>query len=112
MAARFFAADVVYEDDPAWPDHQTARGRDAFVERFDDFLDAWGGEYEFEVERVEAAGEKVASIVVLRTKGTSSGVRQSHRWGLVFELRDGLVIWLRPYVDANEALGALEGPER
>jgi ketosteroid isomerase-like protein len=104
MATEFLAPDVVYSDDPAWPDSRAARGRSAVIARFEDWIGAWGGEFDSDIERVEGVGDQVVGIFVVRTEGTSSGVPQSHRWGFVFELRDGLILRFRAYLDPAEAL--------
>jgi ketosteroid isomerase-like protein len=111
MATEFLAPDVEYEDDPAWPDHRAASGRDAVVARFEDWIGAWGDEFDSDIERVQAVGDRVVGIFVVRTRGTTSGVPQSYRWGFVFELRDGLVVRFRAYLDPIEVLRAAGLPE-
>jgi ketosteroid isomerase-like protein len=111
MASEFLAPEVEYEDDPAWPDRRVAHSRDAVVQRFEDWIAAWGDEFDFTSERVQAVDDQVIAIFVVRTKGTTSGVPQSHRWGFLFELRDGLVVRFRAYLDPGEALRAAGLPE-
>jgi hypothetical protein len=38
-AARYLSADVVYEEDPVWPDAGSFRGRNALVARFLEYRD-------------------------------------------------------------------------
>src|SRR5262245_20874110 len=99
FADQFLTPDVLYEDDPQWPDHQTARGKDEVIRRFEDFFEAWGQEWDATIERVVDSGDhRVVATFTLRTTGTTSGATQSYTWGYVFELQDGLIRRFRAYL--------------
>jgi hypothetical protein len=58
ISARYVADDIVYEEDPVWPDADTYRGPDAILKRFLEYFEVLG------MERIEAgeifdAGELV-----------------------------------------------------
>jgi ketosteroid isomerase-like protein len=104
----FLTEDVFYEDDPKWPDHRTARGKQEVIDRFEEFFEAWGEEWDAPIDRVVDGGEgRVVAIFTLRTVGGASGAEQEYRWGYLFELRDGLVFHFRAFLDPDEALAAV-----
>ena len=60
-----------------------------------------------EVDQVIAQGDRVALTV--RFSGNSAeGVPNSHLWGYVSRLEDGLVAEVNSYHDAGQAIAALE----
>jgi ketosteroid isomerase-like protein len=111
-APQFLHPEVEYEDDPAWPDYRTASGRNEVIQRFEDWAEAWSDGFgAVDFDRVEGVDDRVVAIFLLRHRGKATGMEQSHRWGCVFQMKDGLVIRFRVYLDPAEALRAAGVPE-
>ena len=107
FAQKFLTDDVLYEDDPSWPDRQTAHGKEEVIQRFEVFFEVWG-DWDATIERVVDSGDdRVVSTFTLRTTGSTSGATQEYTWGYVFELRDGLIWHFRAYLDPTEALATI-----
>ena len=75
-----------------------------------DWIDAWD-DWEWEVESLREAGEKVVGIMRQSGRSKSTGVRAEMRFGQVFTLRDGKQIRMEMYATSAEALEAAGLPE-
>lgn len=67
------------------------RGHAGFVRWVQDWSSAWGA-FSFTPEEVIDAGDRVVVVARLTARGRSSGVELERRDGMVFELREGLVV--------------------
>ena len=106
---KFWHPDVVYHEAPDFPGAGTFHGREAVKARFAEYVDLLGTA-RADVERVEVRGERAAWSV--RFAGRSSeGVPNSHTWGYVGQIADGLVTEVRAYYDAEDAFRALEAED-
>ena len=56
---------------------------------------------------LQDAGDKIVSIIHVRSQGSRSGIAWEHRWGYVGSLRDGRWLELRAYYDPTKALEAV-----
>ena len=104
--AEFWHPDAVYHEAPDVPGAGTFRGRAAVLERFAEYVDLLGTT-RAEVERVATRGDTVAWTVRF-TGRSSEGVPNSHTWGYVSRIVDGLVTETQAYYHAEDAFRALE----
>ena len=85
----------------------TRRGLAAFaaaVEKTDEGWEAW----EMELERLQAAGDRIAAVVRYRARGRGSGVELEGRESALWTIRDGKAVryeWFHDPSDAFDALG-------
>src|SRR5690242_15418214 len=96
---RWFHPEVVYEEDPRWPDSSTYRGRDAVLERLRDLTTVLG---EMEIV-IDDLTEAPVGRFGFRGAGSGSGAPYEHLWGYVYELRDDKIVHVRAYIDPDEA---------
>ncbi|TMK97828.1 MAG: DUF4440 domain-containing protein [Actinobacteria bacterium] len=84
----------------------TRRGLAAFaaaVEKTDEGWEAW----EMELERLHAAGDRIAALVRYRARGRGSGVELEGRESALWTIRDGKVVRYEWFHDPNDAFDAL-----
>ena len=82
-----------------WPDRQNYRGVAGLRVFLTEWLEPWD-DYEFEVEELHDAGEKVVAIL------RESGVRVDQRFTQVLSFRDGKQIRAVTYASREEAFEA------
>jgi ketosteroid isomerase-like protein len=71
-------------------------------------FDAWES-YRLEPEEVrDVDEERVLAIVREIARGRSSGLEVESRWGYLMTIRDGLVVRVEAYRDADRAVEAVE----
>jgi ketosteroid isomerase-like protein len=92
---------------PGLPGHPPSyRGRDGFVA----FMRTWTEDFEdfaIEFERfIDAPGNRVVALTLQQATGKGSGVPVELRFGVVFEIEDGLIVRIRNFPDLTEALEA------
>ena len=88
-----------------WPDQQNYRG----VEGLRAFIAAWlapWDEYEFEVEELHDAGDKVVAVLHESGRSKAGGVRVEQPFSQVLTFRDGKQIRAVTYASRDEALQA------
>jgi ketosteroid isomerase-like protein len=86
----------------------TRRGLAAFVaavEKTDEGWEAW----EMELERLHAAGDRIAALVRYRARGRGSGVELEGRESALWTIREGKVVRYEWFHDPNDAFDALGG---
>jgi len=69
------------------------------------WLDAWDDAWD-EVDEIIEVGQTVFTAIRVHGRGRRSGMEVSQRLFDVFELREGRVVRVREYLDADEALKA------
>ena len=77
-------------------------GHDGLRRFFADLREAWEV-WMPQPERFESAGDTVLVIGSTEFRGKGSGVEMTQKWGQVFRLRDGKVLWSKIYSDRDEA---------
>ena len=82
-------------------------GHDGLREYFNDVGDAWEGQIRLEPEGYFDLGENTLAIYVLHGHGRQSGVEVTMPFAQVIRWRDGLVVHLKAYADAEDALSEL-----
>ena len=100
--------DVEWHPPPDIPNAAPARGRDALIANFRDWLGAWDYYRTTPEEVLEGAGNTVLVFALESGRGKDSGIEvHSRRITQVYELRDGKVVWFKAYLDRGEALEAV-----
>jgi ketosteroid isomerase-like protein len=100
------AADVEFEEDPAFPEAAVFRGREEILEYLAGFQAAMA-DHRFEVEELRDLGDRVLALLHETARGRSSGVDVDQRPAFLHEFRDGLIVRVRAYLDRAEALAAV-----
>jgi ketosteroid isomerase-like protein len=99
----FAAPDIVYAEDPVWPDAGTYRGRDAFLKRFLEYAEILQiGRVE--IEEVLDAGDSVLAEVRMTFLSGGAGSDLDHLWAYTARLDEqGRVTHWRAWFDPKEA---------
>jgi ketosteroid isomerase-like protein len=102
-----FAADAEWRPPRGFPGPEVFRGREGFVE----FMHTWTEDFEdftLRLERlIDAGDDRVVGLFHHKAIGRASGVPVEVHQGLVYELKDGLVIRCQNYLDHASALEAV-----
>jgi ketosteroid isomerase-like protein len=105
-----FDWELVHEDveihDHDVLDARDYRGPSGFVRWVRDWASAWA-DFSFEPEELIDAGDRVVVVARLKATGRSSGVELERRDGMVFELREGLVVRVDYFNSRRQALEAV-----
>jgi hypothetical protein len=105
------APEFAYEDN-ILPDHagETYRGLDGMRRASTGFVEPYA-EMVYDLQRIVGSGDRFVSIHGVRAKARYSGIVQDLRAAYIWTYRDGRLIHLRAFRDADEALkaAALEG---
>jgi ketosteroid isomerase-like protein len=99
------AADVEYVSPPTMPGSTTYRGHEGVLQWFVDWRAEWT-DYELELERIEAIGDRVLTVERSRATGKRSGIAVDMRSFSVFTLRGGKVVRWQGFAAEDEALEA------
>jgi ketosteroid isomerase-like protein len=79
-------------------------GHDGLRRYFEDLADAWGDELHIEIEAFLDLGEHTLAFNVTRACGSHSGAQVTMLQAAVATWRDGLMVYIKAYVDRQEAL--------
>src|SRR5262245_14211603 len=102
-AARILDPEVELHPPAEDPDVEPVyRGPDGFGTWLQTWLEAWE-EFEFRIEEVLDAGDRVVVIYSQRGRGKASGVEIENRLGAVATVRDGRIVRGDLYLDPDEA---------
>lgn len=85
------------------PDAGTYRGHDGFARWMEDWGRAWET-YSMRPEEFIDAGDHVVVIVVMAATGSGSGLTVRRQDGLVYELRDGMIVRIDYFNNRRDAL--------
>jgi ketosteroid isomerase-like protein len=100
------AEDYVCEDVPDLPDHATYKGKEGARERYRHFREMWA-DWTWEPEEfIDAGGEVVVAMVVMRAQGKGSGAPIELQGAFVYEIRDGKIVRDRAFTSRSDALEA------
>jgi ketosteroid isomerase-like protein len=94
----------------AWAEQQVYRGHDGVRRFVADWLEAWA-DYDFEVDDVVEAGERVLVLGHQHAMAKGSGVPVEMHGAHVITLREGLITHVRLYSSQEDALRDLGVPE-
>ncbi len=104
-ATEFLAQGVEFREPPEQPGARVARGRDAAIEYFTAFDDAWE-EHRSDPEEIRALdAERVLLLSVERFRGRD-GIEAAQPAGTIFTLRGGKVVLWEAFWDRKTALDA------
>ena len=104
------ADDIEFEEDPAFPEAGTYRGRDEITRYLASFQEQMA-DHRFEVEELRDLGDRVLALLHETARGTSSGIDVDQHPAFLYEFRDGAIVRVRAYLDRAQAFEAvgLEG---
>jgi ketosteroid isomerase-like protein len=97
--------DVELITDPEWPE-PSVHGKAAVAEYAKEWRSAWD-QLQMVLEPIVSDAERVACRGAWESRGAASGVAGTLPFGLLFTLRDGLVVRQRWYRDPEEAVAEL-----
>ena len=98
------AADVVYEEDPAWPDAGLFRGREAVLRRFLEYADLM---HLTGINRGAITDTGDAVLAELRLEMLASGAGAvEFVWTYTMQVEDGRVTHFRAWYDPDQAARA------
>jgi ketosteroid isomerase-like protein len=101
-----YASDFVWDmsNYRGWPEQAIYEGIDGMRR----FLAEWSRvfDWEYEVESLHDAGDRMVTIVSQRGRTSSAGPAVEMCNGLVWTLRDGKIVRVENYADPDEALRA------
>ncbi len=69
-------------------------------------------QFRYEVDDLVDAGDSVLVLSRIRARGVQSGATGAQHGAILFQLRDGLIVAYRSYMDRKEALAAVGLGER
>ena len=69
-------------------------------------------QFRYEVDDLVDAGDSVLVLGRIRARGIQSGATGTQHGAILFQLRDGLIVTYRSYLDRTEALAAVGLDER
>ncbi len=87
------------------PDAGTYRGRDGFLSWVEDWESAWES-YSMRPENFIDAGDRIVVLLHMTATGGGSGVTVRRQDGMVYELRDGLIVRVDYFNNQRDALAA------
>jgi ketosteroid isomerase-like protein len=101
---QYTAADVVYEEDPVWPDAGLFRGREAVLRRFLEYPDLM---HIAGMSRGEITDTGDAVLAELRIEMLGSGAGAvEFVWTYTMQVEDGRVTHVRAWYDPDQAARA------
>ncbi len=89
-----------------WPEKQLYPGLDGAREFMAEWTAAWD-DWQWSLESLHDAGDKVVGILRQSGRSKTTGVRVEMRFAQVFTLRDGKQLRTEMYADPAEALAAV-----
>jgi ketosteroid isomerase-like protein len=105
VAERFMAPDVLYEEDPVWPDAGVYRGREATVRRFLEYRELVHL-HGIAPGDVSDAGDLVVAQVRIEMLGGEGGQALEFLWTYTLRLEDGQITYFRAWYDPEEGARA------
>ena len=98
---QYTAADVVYEEDPVWPDAGSFRGREAVLRRFLEYIDLM---HLAGMSRgpITDAGDAVLAELRLEMLASGAGAVE-FIWTYTMQVEDGRVTHFRAWYDPDQA---------
>jgi ketosteroid isomerase-like protein len=97
----YLAEDVVWEEDPEWPDGQTWHGHDGVRTAFRERLESTS--IAVAIDELISRGERVLTLMTWTAEGQGSGATAVLRPGVIYELEGELVKRARFFLDQRRA---------
>ena len=101
ISAEYAAEDIVYEEDPVWPDASSYRGQDAILKRFLEYFDVLGMR-RIEIGEIIDAGDLVFLEFRAHMGLGAEGENVSFLWGYTVRVEKGRVVHFRAWFDPEE----------
>jgi hypothetical protein len=102
LVNEYTAANLLYEEDPIWPDAGVFRGRAEVYRRFLEYADLMHIE-RASVGQVIDAGDSVLAEIRIEILRSDVGETVEHLWTFTAQVEDGLIAYLRGWHDPDEA---------
>jgi ketosteroid isomerase-like protein len=102
----YLAEDVVWEEDPEWPDGQTWHGHDGVLAALRERLESTS--ITVEIDELIVRGHKVLTLMSWSAEGAGSGATAQLRPGAVYEFEGELVERTRFFLDQGRAREAFD----
>ena len=96
-----YDGDIEMIPGPDWPDPAVI-GKAAFRSYIDEWRSAWASSY-FDLHAIEAVGELVIAAGAWDNRSAITGIGGTMPFGILFTLRDGLVIRHQWFLDLGQA---------
>jgi ketosteroid isomerase-like protein len=103
----YLAEDVVWEEDPEWPDGQTWHGREGVRTAFRERLESTS--ITVVIDELSSRGERVLALMTWTAEGRGSGATAVLRPGVIYEFEGELVKRTRFFLDQTRARQEFEG---
>jgi len=100
----FYADDIEMVTDPGWPEPSTS-GKEALARSSEDWRASWE-KIDIDVGRIEARADVVLAEGAWDSRGAASGIGGTMPFGILFTLREGLIVRLQWFLDPAEARSA------
>jgi ketosteroid isomerase-like protein len=97
----FLSEDVVWEEDPNWPDTQTWHGREGVRASFEERLDSTA--IVPEAEEVHELPGRVLTLMLWTAEGEGSGAVATLRTASIAYFEGELIVRLRLFLDRDQA---------
>jgi ketosteroid isomerase-like protein len=104
-AGRYLTEEVVYEEDPVWPDAGTFHGRDATVRRFLEYRDLVHLENVAPGDVIDA-GDLILAQARIEMLGGDEWPALEYLWTYTVRVENGQIAHLRAWYDPDEAARA------
>lgn len=102
----FYTEDVVWEEDPEWPDGQVRHGREGVRRAFDQRLDATSIAVDF--DEIIERGESVLVLMTWMAEGLGSGATAVLRPAMIQDFRGFLIERARFFIERERARQVFE----
>lgn len=96
-----------FHEDPAFPEAGVYRGPQEIRAYLSQFRESMA-DHSFEVEEVREIGDTVLSLLHERARGKASGADVSIRPAFLIRFGNGKIVWVRAYLDRDQALADAE----
>jgi ketosteroid isomerase-like protein len=93
--------DVVWEEDPDWPDSETWHGRDEVRVRFPQRLEST--DFDPEIEEVVEGDDRALVLMRWTAHGRGSGATADMRVGVIYDFEGELIARVRFFLDQERA---------
>ena len=99
-------ADIVWREDPGWPDHAEVTGVDAIRELLKDRVES--SDFGITIDELIDGGDRVLALLRWTVHGRASGAQADLKVAIITGFMDGKVAEVDFYLDRDAALRAFE----
>jgi ketosteroid isomerase-like protein len=102
----YLTEDVVWQEDPAWPDGVTSHGHAEVLANLRERLDSMA--IALDIEEIVERGDRALVLMHWRARGSGSGVQADLHPGVIYTFRGDLVCRAEFFIDPERARAALD----